>query len=284
MKSRRFAVSALLVIALMISTVTIVSAHAAKSKAKFEASAAVLGIGAGQIFVPGAEFSTDVKVKYKGRGEDRHIDRIVVKTTDEGVFGGYTTVHEGCVESGEAGACATTSGLLSNQSILSLHDSRATLKLLAPPIDLHPDPEIDRFIYFGSLEGKLRGEFFVGSVPGSAKLDINGTGTYACFDAFGEMLSGVDACTKRGDGYAESNAFVPIELAVTDTGSFKIKTKPGQVVLGDRELRKMSGKLTVVVDAPGDPVGPPFGFIQITEAKAEYVSVIPHEHGKKDKD
>ena len=133
---RKFFVIAITVMLLMVSTISVAYANAGRSKAEFGATAAVLGIGAGQIFDPGADFSTKVKVKYKGRGANRHIDRIVVKTKDEGVLGGFTAIHPGCVESGDPGACDATDTLIDGQTILSLHHSRATLRLLAAPFDL----------------------------------------------------------------------------------------------------------------------------------------------------
>ena len=76
MKSRRSAVALVLAVAMMISAVTIVSAHAAKSKAQFGASALVLGVGPGEFFDPGAEFSTKVTIKYTGEKNARTIDSI----------------------------------------------------------------------------------------------------------------------------------------------------------------------------------------------------------------
>ncbi len=155
---------------------------------------------------------------------------------------------------------------------MSLHDSRATLRLLAAPFDLGGFEG-----YYGSLEDKLSGEFSIGNATGTAKLSIAGTATYACFSAFGAPQLSVAACTKHGDAYAATHVFVPIDLSVVDTGTFKIKAKPGEVIAGDRELRKMSGDLTVTVDAPGVTGDPPFGSITITNAPAKYVS-LPHDH------
>jgi len=52
MKSRRSAVALVLAVAMMISAVTIVSAHAAKSKAQFGASALVWEWGRGNSSIP----------------------------------------------------------------------------------------------------------------------------------------------------------------------------------------------------------------------------------------
>lgn len=276
MKSRRSLLVLGIVIALMLSAVAVASAHAAKSKAKFDADALVFGVGPGGFFDPGAEFSTKVKVKFKGRGANRHIDRIVVKTKDEGVMGGSTAVQS-CVDSGEPGACGATGVLLNGQTILSLHSSRAVLTNVV----VIPPAEFGFEAYQGNLEGKLKGDFFIGDIAGTAKLDIDGEAIYACFNSLLEPEANIGACTRGGDDFDSTNVFVPaLMLDVVDTGTFKIKVKPGEVTVGDLELKKMSGKLKVTVDAElGDD--PPLGTIQIIDAKAVFFD-SSHVHGDDD--
>jgi hypothetical protein len=281
MKSRRFAAILVLVVALTVSAVTVASAHAGKSKANFDASAAVQAVG------PGPEFSTDIKVKMKGKGEERHIDRITIKTTDEGVIAGPTAVHVGCEESGVPGACAVTSSILNGTAVVSLHDSRATLRNVSEiPSPIPGLGALGFKAYSGSLDGKLKGSFsIVGGLPldGSAKLNIVGSAIYACFAELSgpTPLPTVAGCDPKSDDHVPGSVFIPVILDVVDTGSFKIKPEPGTAVAGDRELTKLTGDLTVQISAFGQPA--PIGLISIEDAKAKYVS-LTHEHPEDEDD
>jgi hypothetical protein len=173
MKSRRFAAILLLVVALTLSVVTVASAHAgSKSKATFDASAPVDVVG------PGPEFSTSIKVKMQGHGEDPHIDRITMKTVDEAVVAGPTLVDlAGFEESGEAGACVVTAAILNGTAIVSLHDSKAILRNVVEIPTIIPGfkPEWGFKGYTGTLDGKLKGDFSIDGgllLVGTAKLDI----------------------------------------------------------------------------------------------------------------
>jgi hypothetical protein len=71
----------------------------------------------------------------QGHDEDRHIDRITIKTMDEAVVAGPTLVDlADCEESGEAGACVVTAAMLNGTAIVSIHDSKATLRSVFVPL------------------------------------------------------------------------------------------------------------------------------------------------------
>jgi hypothetical protein len=260
---------------LMVSTISVAYANAGRSKASFDAGAPVTAVG------PGPDFSTDIKVKLKGRGDDRHIDRIVIKTTDEAVIAGPTLVDlPGCTENGVPGACAVTAGILNGTAVVSLHDSRATLSNVSEIPSIIPGLAVFGFkSYSGSLKGKLKGDFSIlGGLPleGAIKMRIVGSGIYACFAELvtPTPLPTVSNCNPKSDDYVPGSVFIPLVLDVTDTGKFKIEPEPGTAIAGDRELIKLTGKLSVQIAAFGQD--PPIGLISI-DAKAKYVS-LPHDH------
>lgn len=74
------------------------------------------------------------------------------------------------------GACDATELLINGKAILSLHTSKATLTNVV----VYPPSVFGVQTYSGELEGKLRCDFSVGGISGTAKLNILGTAIYAC--------------------------------------------------------------------------------------------------------
>ncbi len=315
LRMRKFASALLLVGVLMaMTTVAATAASSNHSKAKFSATSDIVAVGPGHLLgIPGAFSTTDVDVKLNRKGD---IKDITVHTVDEGVLndawvGGAGTNIIDCSEKDD-GACLATDTVVLGSAILSLHESTAKLTkvvvapgmfstLVGPVPWFTPDGDPVE-TYAGKLHGKLRGAFTIvggaGPVLGEAKLKIKGTATYACFapnpvfDPDPNLppwhpkntplvpVPTVSSC----EGEDTGKLFLPVILDVVDKGDFKAKPEEGEVIVGDRELVEIKGKLRVTVHSdnlildffPPDvfvPAPELDGTIEITKGTAKYVDL-----------
>jgi hypothetical protein len=260
---------ALAVVALMTLTAGVAAAKA--NKAKFETTGNVLAVG------PSIDHSKPYSVdsEFKIHKKSGDYKSVKIHTVNEAVFGFLSTEDPKCKESDKKSgtACASVISHLAGASILSTHESRATLKVTAQPADFAPDdfPWFEFEVLEGTLKGKLEAELGVvgsaGPLAGDAKLKIRSTAPskYACYTGVIEGLApfGFAPIYVRAVG---SGLMVPVDLHVIDSGNFKVKGVDAAI----------KGKMTVTVDstislsASFEPIYVTSGDITIDKSHAEF--------------
>ncbi len=267
---KRSAMILIVIVAMM--TLTAGVAVAAGAKAKFTASSDVGLVG----LEPGV---STVESKFKVRN-DGTIKSVKILTVGEGVFGAEgDMVMDSCVEKGEhsEGACEAAGNILNGGTVLSVHSSKAKLKVL-----FQDDPVNPTFLV-GTLKGKLNatisliapGGADVLSGPGKLKIRSSALpSTYICIGAGGAPLLINDCMAASGpQPFLVGPTLVPFELHVVDTGKFDITSEISGI--------RMKGKLKVTVDSVG---GVTTGEILVTKGKALIPQLDDDNEGDHDSD
>jgi hypothetical protein len=277
--NNRVVVIALAVIALMTLTAGVAAAASAKAT-NIKASGGVTGVALAA--------DATVETKFKIRNGD--IKSVEIKTNREEVGAVVLDFDaDSCKEKGKHsdGACTNAAALLGFASIGSTHNSKARLNVKSStPGSLT-----------GIINGDLKSTLVVTSpltgdvLTGSAKLKIRSKGelsTYACFlgvspidfttEIYGLIQSCVDSTGPNGAGVYDAGGavfgggdypfgggpmLVPIDLHVTDKGTFKVESESTGT--------KLKGKIQVVIDVPPTGEHGPFGgTISITKGEATF--------------
>lgn len=257
---------AIAVIALMTLTAGVAAAAANKAK-NIEA---VGGVGVVALSPGGT-----VESKFRINKKTGEIKSVKIKTVGE-VVGGAIGAVTNCEEKGKhsAGACAAVEAILIGSSVLSIHASTATLKVIAQP---------NPFLLVGTVRGSLKAKLTLTALGGeelvgSAKLRIRNTAlpsVYGCLvgvDIVGNPIFDViQVCIDApgpnsflfpvAGGPPAGPVMASVELHVTDTGRFNVAS----------DMTEMKGKLSVTVDFVG---GVASGPIFITKGQATFA----HDH------
>jgi len=274
---KRGVMIAIAVIALMTLTAGVAAAASAKAK-NINAVAGVTGVGL-------SETST---VKSDFRIKDDVIKSVQIRTKGENVGGQvYGFDVDSCKEKGKHsdGACLAAAELLGGATIASTHNSVARLTVV----------DATAGTLTGTLKGELKSNLSVTSLggdvlDGKANLRIRSKGelsTYVCLlgvagDGITQIPGPIQACVDspgpNSIGFYDADelfgnglyplgggpVLVPVDLHVTDTGSFSVKS--------DTTGTKFSGKIQVVIDAPPTTPehGPFAGTMTITKGEATF--------------
>lgn len=293
---------ALMIAIAVVALMTLTAGVAAAASMKAHKIEAVGGIGLVGL-APGGTVESKFHIDKK-TGDLKSVKIRTIGETVGGLIGAVTACEPKGKHSG--GACIQLGELLvgsTGSTVLSIHESSATLRVSGPIHEYHPFVPIP--VISGNLKGSLKatmniyganGEILTGK--GSLKIKSSELeSSYGCLlnvtedeelpaghpDKYSPNFGTIEMCmaapgpnplvigTLAEGPY--SPVLVPVELHVVDTGKFDVKS----------DVSKLKGSLMVSVDT--SPFGPTSGLISITKGKAEFaVEKEPKKPKKGDDD